>query len=217
MAAWNLANPLKGACWLSWFYRDKLAEHRIDVICHGAERLRDLLGGMLMGIKMAAVVALGAPAEAVLVFEVLLNATALFNHSNVVLPLWLDRALRLVLVTPDMHRVHHSVVRAETDSNFGFCLSVWDRIFGTHIPEPAARQLGMVIGIDGRDISEHLPALDALAERREAGIAWLQPPVLARLHPARGIRVRHQGADHAQRCRGLAILGQQGAHTKQAL
>ena len=101
-----------------------------------------------MGIKMAAVVALGAPAEAVLVFEVLLNATAVFNHSNVALPLWLDRVLRLVLVTPDMHRVHHSVVRAETDSNFGFCLSVWDRIFGTHIPEPTAGQLGMVIGID---------------------------------------------------------------------
>ena len=101
-----------------------------------------------MGIKMAAVVALGAPAEAVLVFEVLLNATAMFNHSNVALPLSLDRVLRWVLVTPDMHRVHHSVVRAETDSNFGFCLSVWDRIFGTHIPEPAAGQLGMVIGID---------------------------------------------------------------------
>ncbi|MFM7414422.1 MAG: sterol desaturase family protein [Alphaproteobacteria bacterium] len=101
-----------------------------------------------MGIKMAAVVALGAPAEAVLVFEVLLNATAMFNHSNVALPLWLDRLLRWVLVTPDMHRVHHSVVHAETDSNFGFCLSVWDRIFGTHIPEPAAGQLGMVIGID---------------------------------------------------------------------
>ncbi|MFM7419128.1 MAG: sterol desaturase family protein [Alphaproteobacteria bacterium] len=101
-----------------------------------------------MGIKMAAVVALGAPAEAVLVFEVLLNATAMFNHSNVALPLWLDRVLRWVLVTPDMHRVHHSVVHAETDSNFGFCLSVWDRIFGTHIPEPAAGQLGMVIGID---------------------------------------------------------------------
>jgi sterol desaturase/sphingolipid hydroxylase (fatty acid hydroxylase superfamily) len=95
-----------------------------------------------MGIKMAAVVVLGAPAEAVLVFEVLLNATALFNHSNLALPLWLDRVLRWVLVTPDMHRVHHSVVRAETDSNFGFCLSVWDRIFGTHIPEPAAGQLG---------------------------------------------------------------------------
>ena len=101
-----------------------------------------------MGIKMAAVVALGAPAEAVLVFEVLLNATAMFNPSNVALPLWVDRVFRWVLVTPDMHRVHHSVVRAETDSNFGFCLSVWDRIFGTHIPEPAAGQLGMVIGID---------------------------------------------------------------------
>jgi len=100
-----------------------------------------------MAIKMAAVVALGAPAEAVLVFEVLLNATSLFNHANLALPAWLDGALRLVLVTPDMHRVHHSELREETDSDFGFCLSCWDRLFGTYRAEPAAGQLGMVIGV----------------------------------------------------------------------
>jgi sterol desaturase/sphingolipid hydroxylase (fatty acid hydroxylase superfamily) len=102
-----------------------------------------------LAIKAAAVAALGAPPEAVLVFEVLLNATALFNHANVAIPLWLDRPLRLVLVTPDMHRIHHSEIRAETDSDFGFCLSVWDRIFGTYVAEPAAGQLGMVIGVEG--------------------------------------------------------------------
>jgi sterol desaturase/sphingolipid hydroxylase (fatty acid hydroxylase superfamily) len=102
-----------------------------------------------LGIKAAAVVALGAPAEAVLAFEVLLNATALFNHANVALPGWLDRPLRWVLVTPDMHRVHHSEIERETNSDFGFCLSCWDRIFGTYIAEPSKGQLGMVIGIEG--------------------------------------------------------------------
>jgi sterol desaturase/sphingolipid hydroxylase (fatty acid hydroxylase superfamily) len=84
-----------------------------------------------LAIKDAAVVALGAPAEAVLVFEVLLNATALFNHANVAIPPWLGRPLRRVLVTPDMHRVHHAEIQRETHSDFGFCLSVWDRMFGT--------------------------------------------------------------------------------------
>ena len=102
-----------------------------------------------LGIKAVAVVALGAPPEAVLVFEVLLNATSLFNHANLALPAWLDRPLRLVLVTPDMHRVHHSEVRAEMDSDFGFCLSCWDRGFGTYVAEPARGQLGMVIGVQG--------------------------------------------------------------------
>lgn len=102
-----------------------------------------------LGIKAAAVVALGAPAEAVLVFEVLLNATSLFNHANLAIPAWLDRPLRWVLVTPDMHRVHHSEIARETNSDFGFCLSCWDRIFGTYVPEPAKGQLGMVIGIAG--------------------------------------------------------------------
>ncbi|MBP0466164.1 sterol desaturase family protein [Roseomonas sp. PWR1] len=102
-----------------------------------------------LAIKAVAVTLLGAPAEAVLVFEVLLNATALFNHANLALPAWVDRPLRWLLVTPDMHRVHHSEIERETNSDFGFCLSSWDRIFGTYIAEPEKGQLGMVIGIEG--------------------------------------------------------------------
>ncbi|MBL4689951.1 MAG: sterol desaturase family protein, partial [Rhodospirillales bacterium] len=84
-----------------------------------------------VAIKMAVIVLLGAPAVAVLIFEVVLNATAMFNHSNVKLPLGLDRVLRWLVVTPDMHRVHHSVLPHETNSNFGFNLPWWDRLFGT--------------------------------------------------------------------------------------
>ncbi|MDX1588632.1 MAG: sterol desaturase family protein [Oleiphilaceae bacterium] len=101
-----------------------------------------------MAIKLAVVFLLGTPALAVLVFEVLLNATSLFNHSNVQLPAWLDRRLRHWVVTPDMHRVHHSIVRRETDSNFGFNLPWWDRLFGTYRDQPEAGHLGMTIGID---------------------------------------------------------------------
>ncbi len=101
-----------------------------------------------MVLKMMVITPLGAPAVAVLVFEVLLNATAMFNHSNVKLPSIVDRVLRVLVVTPDMHRVHHSVVPRETNSNFGFNLSIWDRLFGTYRAEPAAGQLGMTIGID---------------------------------------------------------------------
>ena len=100
-----------------------------------------------MGLKLGVVAALGMPAVAVLAFEVLLNATSLFNHSNVVLPAPLDRMVRLIVVTPDMHRVHHSVVRAETDSNFGFNLPWWDRLFGTYRAEPAAGHRDMTIGL----------------------------------------------------------------------
>lgn len=102
-----------------------------------------------LGLKGAAAIALGAPPEAVLAFEVLLNATSLFSHANLALPAWCDRTLRLVLVTPDMHRVHHSEIPVETDSDFGFCLSCWDRIFGTYRAEPMRGQLGMVIGVEG--------------------------------------------------------------------
>jgi sterol desaturase/sphingolipid hydroxylase (fatty acid hydroxylase superfamily) len=101
-----------------------------------------------VGIKVAAIVLLGAPAMAVLVFEVVLNATAMFNHANVRLPTGLDRVLRLVVVTPDMHRVHHSVVTAETDSNFGFNLPWWDRLMGTYRAQPAAGHQGMTIGLE---------------------------------------------------------------------
>jgi len=100
-----------------------------------------------LGIKIAVVAALGVPAFAVLVFEVLLNATSMFNHSNVKLPPRLDRIARWIVVTPQMHQVHHSVVRAETDSNFGFNLPWWDRLFGTYRAEPAAGEQGMTVGL----------------------------------------------------------------------
>ena len=101
-----------------------------------------------MGIKLAAVAALGPPAVAVLLFEVLLNATALFNHANINLPHPIDRVLRLIVVTPDMHRVHHSVDPIETNSNFGFNLPWWDRLLGTYRAQPAKGHHGMDIGIE---------------------------------------------------------------------
>jgi sterol desaturase/sphingolipid hydroxylase (fatty acid hydroxylase superfamily) len=100
-----------------------------------------------MGIKLAVIVAMGPPVAAVIAFEVLLNATAMFNHANLRLPLPLDRVLRLVVVTPDMHRVHHSVVIREANSNFGFNLPWWDRLFGTYKPQPEAGHEGMTIGL----------------------------------------------------------------------
>jgi sterol desaturase/sphingolipid hydroxylase (fatty acid hydroxylase superfamily) len=109
-----------------------------------------------MGIKLAVVVALGPPAVAVLIFEVLLNATAMFNHSNIRLPMLVDRFLRLIMVTPDMHRVHHSIIPEETNSNFGFNLPWWDRLLGTYKAQPEAGHEGMTIGIEqfrtGRDL-----------------------------------------------------------------
>ena len=101
-----------------------------------------------MGIKLAVVVALGPPAVAVLIFEVLLNATAMFNHGNVRLPAHVDRVVRWVVVTPDMHRVHHSVRPDETNSNFGFNLPWWDRLLGTYRAQPADGHEGMTIGIE---------------------------------------------------------------------
>jgi sterol desaturase/sphingolipid hydroxylase (fatty acid hydroxylase superfamily) len=100
-----------------------------------------------MVIKLAVVIALGAPALAVLLFEVLLNATSVFNHSNVRIPESLDGVVRWFVVTPDMHRVHHSIVARETNSNFGFNLPWWDRLFGTYRAQPAAGHEAMMIGI----------------------------------------------------------------------
>jgi sterol desaturase/sphingolipid hydroxylase (fatty acid hydroxylase superfamily) len=101
-----------------------------------------------MGIKLGVVAALGTPAVAVLAFEVLLNATSMFNHSNVRMPIWLDRVLRWIVVTPDMHRVHHSIIARETNSNFGFNLPWWDRLFGTYRDQPEAGHETMTIGIE---------------------------------------------------------------------
>jgi sterol desaturase/sphingolipid hydroxylase (fatty acid hydroxylase superfamily) len=98
-------------------------------------------------IKFAAAIALGAPVAAVVIFEIVLNASAMFNHGNIRLPDMADRVLRAVIVTPDMHRTHHSVIRAETDSNFGFCLSVWDRLFGTYRARPAGDTRTMALGL----------------------------------------------------------------------
>lgn len=100
-----------------------------------------------MLIKFATIVVLGPPVVAVVIFEVVLNAMAMFNHSNVRLPLGLDRVLRLMVVTPDMHRVHHSTEDNEANSNFGFNLSLWDRLFGTYIAQPRKGHEGMTIGI----------------------------------------------------------------------
>lgn len=102
---------------------------------------------MSMVIKIALVALLGAPVAAVVAFEVLLNATAMFNHSNFRLPLALDRVLRLVVVTPDMHRIHHSVEIDEANANFGFNLPWWDRLFGTYRAQPRKTHEAMTIGI----------------------------------------------------------------------
>lgn len=100
-----------------------------------------------MGVKMVAVALLGAPVAAVILFEVLLNAAAMFNHSNLRIGEKADRILRLFIVTPDMHRVHHSVHRDEHDTNFGFSTSLWDRLFGTYRAEPREGQIAMRVGL----------------------------------------------------------------------
>lgn len=115
-----------------------------------------------MGIKFATIALLGAPVLAVVVFEVLLSACATFNHGNIRLPDGLDRALRWVLVTPDMHRVHHSVEDDETNSNFGFNLTWWDHLFGTYRAQPRAGQLGMTIGIHGHTDPHEVARLGGL-------------------------------------------------------
>ena len=103
---------------------------------------------MSMGIKRSVVAALGPPAIGVLLFEVLLNATALFNHANIKLPLQVDKMLRWFIVTPDMHHVHHSIEPRETNSNYGFSLPWWDRLLGTFVDQPAKGHEGMEIGIE---------------------------------------------------------------------
>jgi sterol desaturase/sphingolipid hydroxylase (fatty acid hydroxylase superfamily) len=117
-----------------------------------------------MLIKMTVVAALGPPLLAVLIFEITLNGTALFNHGNIRLPEKVDRFLRLLVVTPDMHRVHHSVTIRETNSNFGFNFPWWDRLFGTYRAQPAAGHSGMTIGLAQFRKPEHLtlPRLLAL-------------------------------------------------------
>ncbi len=100
-----------------------------------------------MILKMTIIVALGPPMVSVLAFEIILNGMALFNHGNIKLPLSADHFLRLFVVTPDMHRVHHSVIIHETNSNYGFNLSIWDRLFGTYLAQPSKGHEDMIIGL----------------------------------------------------------------------
>lgn len=169
---WGLFNIVEAPAWLALvasvlvldlaIYAQHVAFHKVPVLwrlhrMHHADTAIDVTTGarfhpieigLSILIKMAVVCLLGAPAAAVVVFEVVLNGTAMFNHANLRLPLGLDRALRLVIVTPDMHRVHHSTLRSETDSNYGFNLPWWDRLFGTYIAQPSAGHDGMVIGLE---------------------------------------------------------------------
>jgi Sterol desaturase len=127
-----------------------------------------------LGIKAGVIVLLGAPPPAVLIFEVLLNATSMFSHSNANMPKWLDSALRWIVVTPDMHRVHHSMISRETNSNFGFNVPWWDYLFGTYRAQPQDGHEKMKIGL------EFIPAKRAIA------LHWLLTlPFVARLPAAR--------------------------------
>jgi sterol desaturase/sphingolipid hydroxylase (fatty acid hydroxylase superfamily) len=142
-----------------WFQH--LISHKIPVLwrlhrVHHADRDMDVTTAirfhpveiaLSMGLKIGLIYALGASIVVVIVFEVVLNGAAMFNHGNVRMPGAVERALRWLIVTPDMHRVHHSVERAEHDANYGFNLSVWDRIFGTYVAQPAAGHGGMMIGL----------------------------------------------------------------------
>jgi sterol desaturase/sphingolipid hydroxylase (fatty acid hydroxylase superfamily) len=121
------------------------ADRDIDVTT--AVRFHPIEIALSMLWKIAVVVPLGASPFAVFLFEVILNACAMFNHANIALPAGLDGTLRLLIVTPDMHRVHHSVLRDEHDRNYGFNLSVWDRLFGTYVAQPKAGHQGMTIGL----------------------------------------------------------------------
>jgi sterol desaturase/sphingolipid hydroxylase (fatty acid hydroxylase superfamily) len=133
---------------ISLFWRLHRMHHTdLDIDVTTGARFHPIEIILSMVIKMAVVIALGAPAWSVVIFEVLLNATAMFNHSNIYMNGKLDRILRMFIVTPDMHRVHHSVIIKETDSNFGFNLPWWDRLFKTYQDQPALGHEGMSIGL----------------------------------------------------------------------
>ncbi len=169
---WGVLNQLPFPLWLSvllaiialdfLIYLQHVVFHRVPLLwrlhrVHHADVDIDVTTGarfhpieiiLSMLIKFTAIVLLGTPAVAVLLFEVILNGMAMFNHSNIVLPARVDSLLRRFVVTPDMHRVHHSVLFEETNSNYGFNLSCWDRWCGTYRAQPAHGHLGMQIGLD---------------------------------------------------------------------
>ncbi len=123
----------------------------VDIDVTTAIRFHPIEIALSMLLKIGVVYALGPTAFAVILFEIVLNGSAMFNHANLKLPLKVDKYLRLILVTPDMHRVHHSVHRHEHDSNYGFSLSIWDRMFGTYIAQPEKSHDDMAIGLQWQD------------------------------------------------------------------
>ncbi len=118
-----------------------------DLYVTSGTRFHPIENVLSMLIKLVVISVLGPPLLAVLIFEVVLNALAMFNHANARLPLPLDRVLRWIIVTPDMHRVHHSVEKPEHNTNFGFNLSCWDRVLGTYKDQPEKGHEGMTIGL----------------------------------------------------------------------
>jgi sterol desaturase/sphingolipid hydroxylase (fatty acid hydroxylase superfamily) len=149
---------------LLWrLHRVHHADLDIDLTTGSRFHTIEIIASML--IKGLVILLLGPALIAVLVFEVLLNGMAIFNHANVSLPASVERAVRYLFVTPDMHRVHHSVVKSETNSNYGFNLSIWDRVFGTYIDQPDKGHDNMTIGLvefrDPRQV-ERLPGMLAL-------------------------------------------------------
>ncbi|MEP0390675.1 MAG: sterol desaturase family protein [Erythrobacter sp.] len=169
---WGLLNAVPLPIWLEIIlaivlldfavWAQHVASHKIPILwrihkVHHVDRDIDVTTGirfhpieivLSMAYKLLVVIALGPAALAVVLFEVILNASAMFNHANVRLPLAVDRVLRTIIVTPDMHRVHHSIIHRETDSNYGFFFSLWDRLFGTYIAQPNRGHNGVVIGLD---------------------------------------------------------------------
>ena len=130
------------------FWRFHRMHHSdVDIDVSTAIRFHPIEIVLSMIYKVGWVIVLGAPAWAVILFEIILNGVAMFNHSNTKLPLWLDRLARMIIVTPDMHRVHHSTIPTETDSNYGFNFPFWDKMFGTYIPQPREGHDDMSIGI----------------------------------------------------------------------
>jgi sterol desaturase/sphingolipid hydroxylase (fatty acid hydroxylase superfamily) len=141
---------------LFWkFHRMHHTDLEVDVTTGVRFHTGEMLLSML--IKSFFILLLGAPPAGAFLFEVILNASSLFTHSNIRMPAWLDKILRLVIVTPDMHRVHHSVIPAETNSNFGFNLSVWDRLLGTYQAQPKEGHEKMKIGLDVFHDEKYLP------------------------------------------------------------
>ena len=168
---WGLFNLIDAPVWLEivlailaldcLVYAQHVATHKIPILwrlhkVHHADRDIDVTTGarfhpveiiLSMLFKLACVIALGPAVAAVILFEVILNAAAMFNHSNVRLPLSVDRIVRTFLITPDVHRVHHSIHQKETDSNYGFFLSIWDQLFGTYTAQPQDGHDDMIIGL----------------------------------------------------------------------